>query len=74
MELLTFEDIAVTFTLDECSLLDPSQKKLYRAVMLETCRNQSHIGIKEENENTGEDCRNPRRNVRLDLLVRLSEY
>ena len=34
----------VNFTQDEWALLDPSQKSLYKGVMLETYRNLSAIG------------------------------
>lgn len=41
---MTFEDVAVNFTLGEWTMLDSSQKKLYRDVMKETFLNLISIG------------------------------
>lgn len=41
---VTFEDVAVNFTLGEWTMLDSSQKKLYRDVMKETFLNLISIG------------------------------
>jgi hypothetical protein len=41
---VTFDDVCVNFTQEEWALLDPSEQKLYRDVMVETFRNLASVG------------------------------
>ncbi|XP_051028628.1 zinc finger protein 709-like [Acomys russatus] len=56
MDAVTFEDVHVSFSQEEWALLDPSQKSLYKDVMLETYWNLTCIGYKWEDQNIEEHC------------------
>ncbi|XP_026643781.1 zinc finger protein 120-like [Microtus ochrogaster] len=47
MDAVTYDDMHIDFTWEEWTLLNPSQKNVYKDVMLETYRNLTIIGMKE---------------------------
>ncbi|XP_023577002.1 zinc finger protein 124-like [Octodon degus] len=67
MEAVTFEDVAVNFTLEEWVLLNPFQKKLYRDVMGETFKNIAAIGENLDNQEIEEGYHNYSKSLRSSL-------
>ncbi|XP_052609691.1 zinc finger protein 120-like isoform X3 [Peromyscus californicus insignis] len=64
MNAVTYDDVHVDFTWEEWALLDPSQKRLYKDVMLETYRNLTAIGYKWKDHHIEEHCESSRRHGR----------
>ncbi|KAK7795122.1 hypothetical protein U0070_014442 [Myodes glareolus] len=58
---VTYDDVHVDFTWEEWTLLVPSQKNLYKDVMVETYRNLTAIGYSWEDHNIEEHCQSSRR-------------
>ncbi|CAO2638958.1 Zinc finger protein 431 [Lemmus lemmus] len=61
---VTYDDVHVDFTWEEWTLLDNSQKSLYKDVMVETYRNLTTIGYSWEDHNIEEYCQSSRRHER----------
>ncbi|XP_040596758.1 zinc finger protein 431-like, partial [Mesocricetus auratus] len=61
---VTYDDVYISFTQEKWALLNPSQKSLYKHVMLETYRNLSAIGSKSEDHNIEDHCESSRINRR----------
>ncbi|EDL23687.1 zinc finger protein 119a isoform 1 [Mus musculus] len=64
MDAVTYEDVHVNFSREEWVLLDPSQKSLYKDVMLETYWNLTCIGYKWKDHDNEEYCQNSGRHGR----------
>ncbi|XP_052586507.1 zinc finger protein 431-like isoform X2 [Peromyscus californicus insignis] len=56
MTAVTYDDVHIDFTWEEWTLLDHSQKNLYKDVMRETYRNLTAIGYSWEDHNIEEHC------------------
>uniref|UniRef100_UPI00402BF3EC zinc finger protein 120-like isoform X5 n=1 Tax=Arvicanthis niloticus TaxID=61156 RepID=UPI00402BF3EC len=65
-EAVTYDDVHVNFTVEEWNLLDPSQKNLYKDVMLETYWNLTAIGYNLEIHHTEEQHQTSRSHERVD--------
>ncbi|XP_063139052.1 zinc finger protein 120-like isoform X5 [Rattus norvegicus] len=77
MGIVTYDDVHVHFTQEEWALLDPSQKSLYKDVMLETYRNLTAIGYVWEDHNIEERFQSSRRygrHTRSLTKEQLSEF
>ncbi|XP_057621806.1 zinc finger protein 268 isoform X3 [Chionomys nivalis] len=61
---VTYDDVHVDFTWEEWTLLNPSQKSLYKDVMVETYINLTTIGYIWEDHNIEEHCQSSRRHER----------
>ncbi|XP_012922864.1 zinc finger protein 124-like isoform X4 [Heterocephalus glaber] len=71
---VTFEDVAVNFTMHEWALLDPSQKKLHRDVMWENFRNVAAVGRNWNDEQIEDEYKNYRKNLRLEIQRAWQKY
>ncbi|XP_013922686.1 PREDICTED: zinc finger protein 669-like, partial [Thamnophis sirtalis] len=58
-DLVSFEDVAVVFSVEEWALLNSKQKALYQEVMLENKRNMASVGDGWEMEDSGQEAAAP---------------
>ncbi|KAL6085965.1 hypothetical protein STEG23_017490, partial [Scotinomys teguina] len=72
-EPVTFEDVAVKFTLEEWALLNSIQKKFYSGVMKETFLNLVSIG-KAQEEKFGDYCKDLRRKMGTQVIEKECGY
>ncbi|XP_041910980.1 zinc finger protein 120-like isoform X7 [Arvicola amphibius] len=68
MNTVTYDDLHIDFTWKEWALLNPSQKNLYKDVMLETYRNLATIGYSWEDHRIEEYYQSSRRPKRVGLF------
>uniref|UniRef100_A0AC11AK99 Uncharacterized protein n=1 Tax=Ovis aries TaxID=9940 RepID=A0AC11AK99_SHEEP len=71
MDSLAFEDVAVNFTWEEWLLLDSSQKKLHRDMMLESIRNLASVVAKQPDHDIDEQEKNHGQKLRVWASVLL---
>ncbi|XP_027240131.1 zinc finger protein 431 isoform X4 [Cricetulus griseus] len=64
MNTMTYDDLHIDFTWEEWTLLDTSQKNLYKDVMLETYMNLNDIGYSWEDHTIEEHCPRSKRHGR----------
>ncbi|XP_057609227.1 zinc finger protein 120-like isoform X3 [Chionomys nivalis] len=62
---VTYDDVHVDFTWEEWTLLDPSQRNLYKDVMLDIYHSLSIIGYSWEDHNIEKHFQSSRRHKRL---------
>ncbi|XP_076769337.1 zinc finger protein 431-like isoform X2 [Arvicanthis niloticus] len=64
MEAVTHDGVHMNFSVEKWNLLDPSQKNLYKDVMLETYWNLTAIGYNLEDHHIEEQCQTSRSHER----------